>query len=653
MKDVLIIVGFYFLLIYLIFKIFQFLIRSIIKLFKIRNPIKTQKAFSDVKRYNVNKSQKIKTNISSSNVNTASQDDSIIDVTGQSYKISTSNNLKKFINGIPVWKTRNISSYSEIENATNQQKKFYNIYKINFLNDIFFDLEGNSNYAFILLFDILEEFEIHKNINLLEHRLNSLGENYPEVKIFSTMFLNDEKKIFLKSSSQEENTVQKQTSNDYYNDNRLGNKYRLKLDLKDDEIAILNSLIDNNNKFNSIPFCETQLITLLIGCIKALKESYGVEKLTSLIKDIIGKERNMNFRLYINNHNVNFNNTAYQCIYKTCENSLRDYFKVGRKSDIQYYLKTKESVNLFNEKILIVIQDFIDSSISGIKEIDIESEIEINNYSRSRYKHKLKHLSDTFQKTKLQDYKNAIENLAKRNQGNPYIENIFYEASKFISKYDKLMSLSFYVQYIYHDLDSDNFDNKQLTKTIQKSLFKTDEQIQDFKQIINDLILDRDLEKALKSVTKIYEVKRKKIQLDKTSIKEVQQQSAGTVDLLNEYLRDDFEEENNSIQSQEISNDEIMIELTQKKEESHQSMFLNELSLNPTQISVLGLFHKNNLSVPQIDIEDFVKTKGFLKNQVIDSINETCYEILDDVLIEEEDDYYTIIPEYFEKIKAI
>ncbi|MCO5268740.1 MAG: hypothetical protein M9897_07585 [Brumimicrobium sp.] len=653
MEDILIIVGFCILLIYLlillIFKVFQFLIRSINKLFKTRKPIKTQKAFSDVKKHDVNKSPKIKTNISSSNVKTAAKDDSIIDVTGQSYKISTSNNLKKFINGIPVWKTRNISSYSEIENATNQQKKFYKIYKINFLNDIFFDLEGNSNYAFILLFDILEEFEIHKNINLLEHRLKSLGENYPEVKTFSTMFLNDEKKIFFESSSQEENTVQKH----YYNDNRLGNKYRLQLDLKDDEITILNSLVDTNNKFNSILFCEFQLVTLLLGCIKVLKERYGVEKLTNIIEIILGEERNINFRLYSNTYNISSNNVVYQCVYKTCENSLRDYFKVGRKSDIQYYLKTKESVNLFNEKILIVIQDFIDSSISGIKEIDIESEIEINNYSRSRYKHKLKHLSDTFQKTKLQDYKNAIENLAKRNQGNPYIENIFYEASKFISKYDKLMSLSFYVQYIYHDLDSDNFDNKQLTKTIQKSLFKTDEQIQDFKQIINDLILDRDLEKALKSVTKIYEVKRKKIQLDKTSIKEVQQQSAGTVDLLNEYLRDDFEEENNSIQSQEISNDEIMIELTQKKEESHQSMFLNELSLNPTQISVLGLFHKNNLSVPQIDIEDFVKTKGFLKNQVIDSINETCYEILDDVLIEEEDDYYTIIPEYFEKIKAI
>jgi hypothetical protein len=68
------------------------------------------------------------------------------------------------------------------------------------------------------------------------------------------------------------------------------------------------------------------------------------------------------------------------------------------------------------------------------------------------------------------------------------------------------------------------------------------------------------LDKALDAVPKIYEVKRKKIQLDSTTIKEVQQQHSGTVELLNEYLRDDFEDESNSIQSQEINSDEIKIE---------------------------------------------------------------------------------------------
>jgi hypothetical protein len=35
---------------------------------------------------------------------------------------------------------------------------------------------------------------------------------------------------------------------------------------------------------------------------------------------------------------------------------------------------------------------------------------------------------------------------------------------------------------------------------------------------------------------------------------------------------------------------------------------------------------------------------------LIESINDTCYEFLDDILIEEEDDYYTIDTNYFQKI---
>src|SRR5690554_5781273 len=135
--------------------------------------------------------------------------------------------------------------------------------------------------------------------------------------------------------------------------------------------------------------------------------------------------------------------------------------------------------------------------------------------------------------------------------------------------------------YLYHDLKSKTFDNKQLTKTIQKSLFKTNEQLHDFEQIVSELIKDKNLDKALNAVPKIYEVKRKKIQLDRTTIKEVQQQHSGTVELLNEYLRDEFEDENNSIQSQEINSEEIKIEIIQKNEKSHHSAFLGELSLNP------------------------------------------------------------------------
>ena len=38
------------------------------------------------------------------------------------------------------------------------------------------------------------------------------------------------------------------------------------------------------------------------------------------------------------------------------------------------------------------------------------------------------------------------------------------------------------------------------------------------------------------------------------------------------------------------------------------------------------------------------------RNQLIESINESCFETLDDILIEEEEDYYQINEDYYKQI---
>lgn len=179
---------------------------------------------------------------------------------------------------------------------------------------------------------------------------------------------------------------------------------------------------------------------------------------------------------------------------------------------------------------------------------------------------------------------------------------------------------------------------------------KPGEQLHDFETIVSELIKDKNLDKALKSVSKVYEVKRKKIQLDGASIKDAQQKHAGTVELLNEYLLADFEDEIEPIKSLEINNEAINIELTQKNEEIHSSAFVRELPLTLIHTTALEIFANNNFSVAQSELEVFAKSKGIFKNQLIESINDTCYEFLDDVLIEEEVDYYTIDPQYYQRL---
>ncbi len=621
---------------------------------------KTEQKMKDELVQNILKNIKITVTTSSSTK--SNYDDSIIDVTEQSYRINSNNNLKKY-SGVPYWAHHYVYSYSELNSASVEQKNFYNIFKINFLNGEYFDLEGNTNYAFILLFDLLIEYDSHKDISKLESQLKILGQCYPKTKSYGISFLIEKMELdgynddVSRLRAEDRYNYQNYNSNYDYDYWRLGSKYKSKLNLNDEEVNLLNKLWSPSNNFCSIEFCCLEVLKLYLAVISELKAKYEsegttIEKEFTFVADVIAR-KHFKYRNGSQNYKYSIEsttNTFYSTIFKYCENAVRESYGHKRKLNTDSYYTNEEAKSEFDSKIITKVTELLPTLISKITPPDEATEIELNSQTTSRWKIKFEELTTNFKSNSSAFVEDIIE-LGKVNKKNPSIENIFFEASKFIAKYDKIASLTLYVHYLYHDLKSATFDNKQLTKTIQKSLFKTNEQLHDFEQIVSELIKDKNLDKALNAVPKIYEVKRKKIQLDRTTIKEVQQQHSGTVELLNEYLRDEFEDENNSIQSQEISSDEIKIEITRKKEESNQSGFLSELSLNPTHISVLELFSKNNFSMPQIEVEEFAKSKGVFKNQLIESINESCYEVLDDVLIEEEDDYYTIIPEYFQKIQ--
>src|SRR5690606_16199947 len=141
-------------------------------------------------------------------------------------------------------------------------------------------------------------------------------------------------------------------------------------------------------------------------------------------------------------------------------------------------------------------------------------------------------IKDSFNKGDIKSFISDVEALEEANQKNPNIEHIFYEASKFISKYDKVQALQFYAKYIYYDLKSNKFDNKQLTKTIEKSLFKTEEQIAEYQEIIRKIIATGSIENVFDNIAKIYIPKRKKIILDKNEIRDVAKKHDSTVELL-------------------------------------------------------------------------------------------------------------------------
>jgi hypothetical protein len=72
--------------------------------------------------------------------------------------------------------------------------------------------------------------------------------------------------------------------------------------------------------------------------------------------------------------------------------------------------------------------------------------------------------------------------------------------------------------------------------------------------------------------------------------------------------------------------------------------------LSATQQALLALFASQALVLPQAQVEAFARQHGALRNQLIDSLNEQCYEHLDDVLIEEDGDTYAIYEPYYQQL---
>nr|WP_317632951.1 tellurite resistance TerB C-terminal domain-containing protein [uncultured Flavobacterium sp.] len=589
------------------------------------------------------------------------KDDSVIDVTDETYIIKSDSDLIKYEPGVPYWQHQYVYSFSELKKATPSQKQFYFYFKNSFITGRYYDLEGNSNYCFILLFNLLDEYDNHKSITLLEKNLDIIGTYYPKTKSYAESFLRAKKNVNINDTETSRFTEKERYSyhNSFidYDTFNWRNKYKKSLNLSEDDITLLNKIWYPSNNFTNIEFCCNEVIKLYIKTISLLKEKIKTEGTTFEeelinIADIIAR-KHYRYRTGSQNYKYSIDPSVtelYNTIFKYCENYVRDAYGHKRKLNTALKYSHDEIKTAFENKIVLKLDTILATLTASITPPDEATELQLNTQNTTRWKSIFVEITTNFSGT-AEEFIEEMVVLGNANKKNPSVENIFFEASKFIAKQNKEAALKLYVYYLYYDLKSTTFDNKQLTKTVQKNLFDTNEQLQNFEQIISELINDRNLDKALNAVTNVYARKRKKIQLDRTTIKEVQQLHSGTVELLNEYLRDDFEDDNNTIKAEEISTEEIKLEITSKTKETEQSIYLTDLSFNATHIAVLELFTKNSLSILQSEMEAFAKGNGIFKNQIIDHINEICYETLDDVLIEEDDDYYTILPEYFNQIR--
>jgi TM2 domain-containing membrane protein YozV len=634
-----------------------------------KRPIPTPKKTSQIAK--PERKSTIKINVQQTTYSTQPKqkyvDESIIDVNSENLDLSVEKNIgsNSSFQEPPYWSHSYVYSYDELKYANKEQKKFYFYLKNKVLAGEFVDIKGNTNYAFILYFDLLNEYQSHRDIKLLDEQFKLLAEICPKTRNYSLRSLQDELRKRNDSYSvdklkdlEEPNYLFENGYTDYNPDlYKLGNQYKEKLGLTKQEINWLNEFYNPSNVFTSIEGCSLAVINIYLAVFNELNLQ---------LKDIdssIDKEMDKIFekvceieKLKFNSYNAEyekrwatgrFHESFFITFYKTIENLVREKYGHKRKLTFENYYPYSKSTQYIDEIIGNKIQNIIIEKIQGLNEPDLDTQIALNIQNVNRWKIEFDILTNDFKKEEQEKFIDAIITLEETNQKNPNIENIFYDASKFIAKYNNVQALKYYAKYIYYDLKSVKFDNKEFSKTVQKSLFKSEEQINDFKEIIAELIATKDIQTALEKISKIYVPKRKKIQLDRSEIDEVEQKHEGTVELLNEYLKEEKEKQETEI----VDNSDDNTEITIVSSKENNSIFISEISMGQVQEELVKMIINNSFEIHQADVDKFATANGMFKNQLIDSINEACEEFLDgEALIEEEDENYRIEESYYKEI---
>lgn len=583
--------------------------------------------------------------IENSNLNKA--DDSIIDITDtkDEYIVYINENpqrviLHNFEGKVPYWENHYVFSHTEINDTDYFHRQFYKLFKTRFLNEDYTDLQGNINYAFILFLDLLNDYAKHKDIERLEKQLLILAECYPKTKRYAVKSLVDE--FVLRGEFKKAARLNNRLKDDY-GTWRIGDRLVDKLNLDNEDIKILNTVGNPRNEFCNIEFCLMESAKLYILLFKELEKTL-IQESTTLDKKI----REIADTNYHRSYFQNKIDEMYWKIFEYGENMVREYYGHKNRRDVNRYFEYTNKKE-FESKIISKVKSILPNLISTIRLPDAATEIILNKINTTRWRTKFDEIKANFKDNGKKFYENVLL-LGELNSKNPSIENIFYESSRFVADKDRIVSLKLYTYYIYYDLKSVTFNNKQLIKTTQKSLFDSEEQIIEFQAIINELIRTNDLEKAFNNIPNVYIPKRKQILLDKALITEVEKQHKETVGLLNEVFKD--ETDTSHVTTESKGNDEINIYLNEIKNLPSSTKYNSEFNLTEIQIETLNLFAKNSFNLSNSDLEVFVKPKSIFKNTLIESIDEIFYEFLNDVLIEEEGENYIMNEDYYQKILA-
>lgn len=376
--------------------------------------------------------------------------------------------------------------------------------------------------------------------------------------------------------------------------------------------------------FTSIPSFYDAVRELYILCMKLWDEQCQQEGVT--IEEFIDKAVKTSRTKLKKEEFRDSRYSIYYLLNVKAENAVRKKYHLKKVQDTFFY----DKVNLKLEAMLgQPFHKLLNEQINHIAPLDEKLDTKLNNSFANRWLDLYFDIEETVDSNNWQEkaaYINALPVPLSTGGG---AHKMFYRAAKFFVDYDPVTGISFYLKHLHADAMEVKKGKLQRFKATYGKMFTTKKQLESFEAIATNLLQSGDLDAALAEAPYIFNKKFAAVELNEDGIKNAASRHAETVQVLNKFLADEEE-----------------TDTTGKKAAKKADAGI----LNDTQLDLLKLFHKNKFVISSRDMNSFAKSKGLLKNQLIESTNDACYEKLGDVLIEESGDGYEIPEKYYHKI---
>ena len=468
----------------------------------------------------------------------------------------------------------------------------------------------------------------------------------------------------------------------YREEETLGKTYGEKMGLTARQISWLDRFFPPENAFlDSEPMLEA-VVLLYLAVLPELERQLKTTGST-LAKTVKMLDEEAHSLAYQNGYWYNNGSRStkagadiYQAIFRLCEGVARVHYNCRGKTG-KLFTKSLAGLELdFDQQLGDRTRALLPKLAAHLPPLSDATEQLLNKQNPNRWKPEFARL-DTLLPAKVPAFLKGFAKLAHRNAENPNLELLHFEAAKVLVRADREAALCAYLHYLHNGARWLWQQPKVWPATLEKVLFSEPVHQQRFDKIVDQLEKTGDRPAALAAVATVYVRERKKIALDLGAVRTAHVQHADTVQLLNEYLRDETERPAASptaaTKPGELGKPTKSAKPAKASEPAKPAKpaktpaaapalakvpappgsagFDSSLTLSAVQQELLLLFARRKFVLPQAEVEAFARQHGTFRNQLIDGLNDACAALLDDVLVEEAEADYTIYEAYFQKIK--